>query len=93
MVRFIKAAIKIRPQIHPIFRIWDFLLGLRELLKSLFAPDLSSPLYYLTLKTDFLTAIVSTRRISDIAAFSCKEPYCTFFSGQSGVTAFSKFFA
>lgn len=57
---------------------WDLPLVLKWLLKSQFYADSASSIYYLTLKFVFLTAVVLARRVSDIVAFSCMKPYCTF---------------
>lgn len=73
VIRFLRAPIR------PLFPKWDLPLVLRGMLKSPFFPDTDSLLWYLTMKTVFLTALVLAIRVLDIAAFCYREQFCTIF--------------
>lgn len=73
--RFIKAASRIHPRVHSTVPPWDLNLVLSALTSSPFEPLQDCSIRNLTLKTTFLLAITSARRVGEIQAFSCKPPY------------------
>ncbi|XP_071969993.1 uncharacterized protein [Engystomops pustulosus] len=74
--RFVKATVRIRPSVKPSVAPWDLSLVLNFLTGPQFEPIESVSLRNLTLKTAFLIAITTARRIGEIQALSINEPYC-----------------
>ncbi|KAG8548297.1 hypothetical protein GDO81_025858 [Engystomops pustulosus] len=74
--RFVKATVRIRPSVKPSVAPWDLSLVLNFLTGPQFEPIESVSLRNLTLKTTFLIAITTARRIGEIQALSINEPYC-----------------
>lgn len=73
--QFFKGAVRLRPQRKPRFPKWDLPLVLdffAQLNRSLSVREL-------TLKTSFLIAITSAKRVSEIQSLGSKEPFITFF--------------
>lgn len=72
-------AVRLRPQRKPRFPKWDLPLVLNFFLEL--RSDLDKPLSIkeLMLKTTFLVAITSAKRVSKIQALGSKEPFLTFF--------------
>ncbi|XP_068133643.1 uncharacterized protein [Hyperolius riggenbachi] len=75
-IRFFRAVNRIRPVIRSQVPPWDLNLVLQALMDEPFEPleEISEKL--LTLKTAFLLAISSARRVGEIQALSIAEPYC-----------------
>ena len=61
---------------------WDLSLVLRALTNKPFEPLEESSLKHVTLKTAFLVAIASARRVSDLQALSIREPFPTVFDDR-----------
>ncbi|XP_070597157.1 histone deacetylase 7 isoform X17 [Erythrolamprus reginae] len=61
------------------FPSWDLQLVLKALTKPPFEPLRSIPLRLLSLKTAFLVAITSARRVSELAALSVRPDLCIFY--------------
>ncbi|XP_077310804.1 uncharacterized protein LOC143930391 [Lithobates pipiens] len=78
--QFFKGAVRLRPQRKPRFPKWDLPLVLDFF--SHFNKALS--IRELTLKTAFLVAVTSAKRVSEIQVLGVKEPFLTFFPGQGG---------
>ncbi|XP_030070322.1 translation initiation factor eIF2B subunit beta isoform X1 [Microcaecilia unicolor] len=78
VARFLKGVSLLRPSVRPIFPSWDLNLVLSALTKPPFEPLLACSLKDLTLKTVFLVAIASARRVSELQAFSCRSPFLEF---------------
>lgn len=76
VVRFLKAAMKIRPPVRSFFPKWDLSFVLKALSLPQFDPISTCSLFHLTLRTIFLTVIASMRRVSELYVFSSKELYC-----------------
>lgn len=76
VIRFLKAAVKIRPPMKSYFPKWDLTLVLKALLLPPFEPLSSCSLLHLTLRSIFYIAIASASRVSELCASSVKEPYC-----------------
>ncbi|XP_071997264.1 uncharacterized protein [Engystomops pustulosus] len=73
--RFILAASRLKPQVLKRTSSWDLSLVLNALIKEPFEPISSASVKNLTLKTGFLVAITSARRLGELQAISIKEPY------------------
>ncbi|XP_068108865.1 uncharacterized protein [Hyperolius riggenbachi] len=80
--QFMLAAIKIRPPRKAIFPKWDLPLVLNYLSAAPFEPMEECSLWHLTLKACFLVAITSARRVSELQALSCREPFLSFFNDR-----------
>ncbi|XP_041432126.1 uncharacterized protein LOC121397925 isoform X1 [Xenopus laevis] len=76
--RFFQGVKRIRPPTRPLFPSWDLPLVLRALSAEPFEPLEQISLWLLTLKTFFLVAITSARRISELQALSVDPPYTIF---------------
>lgn len=81
--QFFKGAIRLRPQRKPRFPKWDLPLVLDFL--STLGTDPENPLSVkdLTLKTVFLVAVTSAKRVSEIRNLGSKEPFLTFFPDRA----------
>lgn len=75
--RFIQASRRIQPSIRSSMPPWDLNLVLSVLSGPPFEPLEESSLRNLSLKTTFLLAITTARRVGEIQAFSSKPPYLT----------------
>ncbi|CAJ0948803.1 unnamed protein product [Ranitomeya imitator] len=73
--RFVTSASRIRPRVLNNTPPWDLNLVLNSLTRDPFEPLSQSSLKVLTLKTVFLVAITSARRIGELHALSIQEPY------------------
>lgn len=71
---FIQGVMSINPPIVSLLCPWDLNLVLSVLQNQPFEPIHHIPLVLL-IRTFFLVAISLARRVSELAAFSCKEPY------------------
>lgn len=72
-VQFFKAVVRVQQLGCPQFHKWDLPLVLDFLALDQFMGDVS--LWHLTLKTAFLVAITSARRVSELAVLGFKEPF------------------
>ncbi|XP_068101601.1 uncharacterized protein [Hyperolius riggenbachi] len=79
VIDFLKAVSRSKPIPSKLVPPWDLSLVLNCLTVSPFEPLDSISLKWLTLKTAFLVAITSARRVGDIQALSIKDPYMTIF--------------
>ncbi|XP_077141699.1 uncharacterized protein LOC143805858 isoform X1 [Ranitomeya variabilis] len=73
--RFITACERVTPVHIPRVAPWDLNLVLDSLTESPFEPIDTASLKHLSLKTAFLVALTSARRVSDIQALSIDQPY------------------
>ncbi|XP_071973453.1 uncharacterized protein [Engystomops pustulosus] len=73
--RFFQACTRLRPTVKESSPQWDLSLVLNALTSDPFEPNESNNLRFLTLKTAFLVAITSARRIGELQALSICEPY------------------
>ncbi|XP_041431344.1 uncharacterized protein LOC121397804 [Xenopus laevis] len=73
---FLQAAQHIRPRWRAPTPPWDLTLVLNALQKPPFEPMHSISIKLLSLKVVFLVAIASARRVSELAALSCRPPLC-----------------
>lgn len=72
---FMQGVMRLNPPVKAPLNPWDLNLVLAVLQKRPFEPISQIPLVLLTRKLIFLVAISSARRVSELAALSCKEPY------------------
>ena len=78
VIRFLKGATALAPpQIHR-FPSWNLNLVLQSLTTTPFEPVKNIPLRMLTMKTLFLVAITSARRVSELGALSTRKDLCVF---------------
>ena len=73
--RFFRALARNRPIALKVFPCWDLSIVLQGLTGAPFEPLQSASLKNLVLKTIFLVAITSARRISELQALAIKEPF------------------
>lgn len=73
---FLKGALNLRPQVVHHYPAWELSVVLRVLSGSPFEPVRTSSLRHLSLKTAFLIAITSSRRVSELAALLVREDLC-----------------
>ncbi|XP_068111872.1 uncharacterized protein [Hyperolius riggenbachi] len=76
IVRFFQALRRLKPSIRSRVPAWDLNTVLQGLCESPFEPLSQVSDKFLTLKTIFLLAITTARRIGELQALSIKEPYC-----------------
>ncbi|XP_068115737.1 uncharacterized protein [Hyperolius riggenbachi] len=76
VIRFFQALKRLKPIIRSRVPAWDLNTVLQGLCESPFEPLTEISDKFLTLKTAFLLAITSARRISELQSLSIKEPYC-----------------
>lgn len=82
--KFLKGAFIEHPPIKDRFPTWDLPTVLEAMMKHPFEPIESIPLDMLTLKTVFLLAICSAKRIGELKALDCSPQFMSI--GQRGVT-------
>lgn len=70
--QFLRAAIRIRPPRKSLFPAWDLGTVLKALLQHPFVPAETCPLWFLTVKLIFLTAITSVSRVSELQLYLAK---------------------
>ena len=75
MKSFLQGVIRVNPPIKAPLYPWDLNLVLSALQRQPFEPLSVIPLVLLTRKLVFLVAMASARRVSELAALSCKAPY------------------
>lgn len=74
---FMEGVKRIHPPIADIAPGWDLNVVLTRLMGSPFEPMHKASLKHLTLKTAFLIAITSVRRVSELQALSVLDPFVT----------------
>lgn len=77
--QFFKGAIRLKPQRRPRFPKWDLPIVLDFLSNLGLDPDEPLSMRDLTLKTTFLVAVTSAKRVSEIRNLGSEEPFLTFF--------------
>lgn len=82
VIRFFKALTRSRPAPAKHFPNWDLSVVLQALTKEPFEPLQRISLRNLTLKTLFLVAITSARRIGELHALSVKRPFLTIYTDR-----------
>lgn len=75
VIRFLKATVRMSPARMPGAPPWDLTLVLNALTKEPFEPIGDIPIKMLTLKTVFLVAITSARRVGELSALVHNPPY------------------
>lgn len=73
--RFLNAADRLRPRIKNLCPPWNLNWVLNALTAAPFEPLAEIPIRLLTLKTIFLVAITSARRVSELQALSIQDPF------------------
>ncbi|XP_068117913.1 uncharacterized protein [Hyperolius riggenbachi] len=91
IARFVKSIERNRPIAVKPFPKWDLSLVLKALTKPPFDCASNMNLRLLTFKTIFLVAITSARRVSELEALSCREPYCIFYNDRVVLRTSSEF--
>ncbi|XP_068114992.1 uncharacterized protein [Hyperolius riggenbachi] len=76
IIRFFQALRRLKPSIRSRVPSWDLNTVLQGLCESPFEPLSQVSDKFLTLKTIFLLAITTARRIGELQALSIQEPYC-----------------
>ncbi|KAG8553057.1 hypothetical protein GDO81_003253 [Engystomops pustulosus] len=89
--RFITASSRIHPQVLTKIPTWDLTLVLNTLSKGPFEPIENIDIRNLTLKTVFLVAITSARRLGELQAISIQEPYLKILDDRIIITLDSAF--
>ena len=79
VVTFLRGVLKIRPPVRRSFPKWDLSLVLEGLSDHPFAPVEQVAIWKLTLKTAFLIAITSGRRISELHSLGIGDGQISFF--------------
>ncbi|XP_041420124.1 uncharacterized protein LOC121394150 isoform X1 [Xenopus laevis] len=74
---FIKGVTRARPPLREPLATWSLPLVLTGLQRPPFEPLSTCELKWLSLKVAFLIAITSAKRVSELAALSCREPWLT----------------
>ncbi|XP_077192431.1 uncharacterized protein LOC143836816 [Paroedura picta] len=78
IVRFLKGAASLEPPPRHMFPTWRSGLVLSSLTKEPFEPIRGIPLKWLGMKTIFLVAVTSARRVSELGALSIDKELCRF---------------
>ncbi|XP_068126053.1 uncharacterized protein [Hyperolius riggenbachi] len=76
VIRFFEALKRIKPVVRTRIPPWDLNIVLQGLCKPPFEPLEQASDKFLSLKTSFLLAITTARRLGELQALSIKEPYC-----------------
>jgi hypothetical protein len=74
---FLAGARRLRPFSRDKFPTWELPWVLQGLMTEAFEPLESLSLRMLTIKTVFLVAVCSARRIGELQALDCTPPYCS----------------
>lgn len=77
VIRFIRGAERVHPSVRIRVPPWNLSLVLEALTKPPFEPIEDIPIKFLSLKTAFLVAITTARRIGEISALVISPPYTT----------------
>ncbi|XP_029441869.1 uncharacterized protein LOC115081586 [Rhinatrema bivittatum] len=91
ILRFLKGVRHLKPPIRPPCPSWNLNLVLRALCSPPFKPLGSASIKDVALKTIFLVVISSARRISELQALSCREPYLRFSVGGVSLSTVPSF--
>ena len=75
MQRFLKGSFKIYPTVKDRVPSWDLPIVLEALKRSPFEPLQTIPMNFLTIKTVFLLAICSAKRIGELESLDCRPPF------------------
>lgn len=75
IVRFVKATMRMLPAKIDTTPPWDLSLVLNALTQDPFEPIGEIPIKYLTLKTAFLIAITTARRVGEMSPLVHSHPY------------------
>ncbi|XP_068128005.1 uncharacterized protein [Hyperolius riggenbachi] len=76
IIQFFKSVERKKPMLKKKVPSWDLSLVLKVLKKEPFEPIADISFRLLTMKTVFLIAITSARRVSELEALCCDEPFC-----------------
>ncbi len=85
VTRFLRGIRRLRPPVCPIMPTWDLAVVLEALSKAQFEPLEEVPLRFLTVKTVFLLAISSLKRVGDLQALSVVPSCLEFAPGMARV--------
>ncbi|KAI2661294.1 putative aspartoacylase [Labeo rohita] len=85
VVRFLRGARRVNPPRPHLVPSWDLSVALQGLRGPPFEPLVSVELKFLSLKTAFLTALASIKRVGDLQAFSVNEACLEFGPADSHV--------
>ncbi|KAE8613776.1 hypothetical protein XENTR_v10007867 [Xenopus tropicalis] len=80
--QFIRGVTRTRPPLKEPLATWDLPKVLTASQQPPFEPLSTCELKWLSLKVTFLVAITSAKRVSEIAALSCREPWLTIHSDK-----------
>ena len=86
VTRFLKGALRLRPPQRRQVPQWDLLLVLRALCAAPFEPLQTTELSWLSMKTAFLLAITSTKRVGELHALSVGTDCLQWHPEGKGVT-------
>ena len=86
VTRFLKGALRLRPPQRRQVPQWDLLLVLRTLCAAPFEPLQTTELSWLSMKTAFLLAITSTKRVGELHALSVGTDCLQWHPEGKGVT-------
>ncbi len=81
MIRFLRGALRMRPPVRSRVPTWDLAVVLEALCKPPFEPIEEISDRHLSLKTTFLLAITSLKRVGDLQALSVAPSYLNFAPG------------
>ncbi|XP_068091948.1 uncharacterized protein [Hyperolius riggenbachi] len=82
VIRFMKSVERSRPIVKKSCPRWDLSLVLNVLMEEPFEPLEEISLRNLTIKTIFLVAITSAKRVSELEALSSDEQFCSIFEDR-----------
>jgi hypothetical protein len=85
VTRFLRGALRLRPPVRPRVPTWDLAVVLEALCRAPFEPIEGVSDRLLTLKTVFLLAITSLRRVGDLQALSSAPSFIDFAPGKAKV--------
>ena len=83
MQRFLKGSFKLFPPVKDRVPAWDLPTVLEALKRSPFEPLQTIPMNLCTIKTAFLLAVCSAKRIGELESLDCRPPFCTV--GEGGI--------
>ena len=88
---FVAGAKRKFPPLRDKFPSWDLPTVLKALMEHPFEPIQELSLAQLTLKTIFLVAVCSARRVGELQALDCRPPYCSLGAGGVVLKTHSSF--
>ncbi|XP_068104139.1 uncharacterized protein [Hyperolius riggenbachi] len=92
VIRFMKSVERSRPIVKKSCPRWDLSLVLNVLMEEPFEPLEEISLRNLTIKTIFLVAITSAKRVSELEALSSDEQFCSIFEDRVILKTVTDFF-